>query len=80
MNTTDSDGANHPLADWNDRHKNQDEKSQLKTAKAERASFAIVTDEIDEENAKLSAERRSLVGTGDRSENPNLQLPARPNH
>ena len=36
---------------------------------------------IDEENAKLSAERRSLVGTGDRSEKiRNVQLPARPNH
>ena len=49
---------------------NQDEKSQLKN-KEEAMSVLrsrLLQQKIDEENAKLTAERRSLVGTGDRSE------------
>ena len=49
---------------------NQDEKSQIKNK--EKALGVLRTRllqmKIDEENAKLTAERRSLVGTGDRSE------------
>ena len=49
---------------------NQDEKSQIKN-RGEAMSVLrsrLLQMKIDEENAKLSAERRSLVGTGDRSE------------
>ena len=49
---------------------NQDEKSQIKNK--EKAMNVLrsrlLQMKIDEENAKLTAERRSLVGTGDRSE------------
>lgn len=49
---------------------NQDEKSQLKN-KAKALSVLrsrLLQIKIDEENAKLSAERRGLIGSGDRSE------------
>lgn len=49
---------------------NQDEKSQLKN-KAKAMSVLrsrLLQIKIDEENAKLSAERRGLIGSGDRSE------------
>lgn len=49
---------------------NQDEKSQLKN-KAKAMSVLrsrLLQQRIDEENAKLTAERRSLIGSGDRSE------------
>ena len=49
---------------------NQDEKSQIKNREKARSVLRsrLLQMKIDEENAKLSAERRSLVGTGDRSE------------
>lgn len=49
---------------------NQDEKSQIKNKeKAMKVLRSrLLQIKIDEENAKLTAERRSLVGTGDRSE------------
>jgi len=49
---------------------NQDEKSQIKN-KAKAMSVLrsrLLQIKIDEENAKLSAERRGLIGSGDRSE------------
>lgn len=49
---------------------NQDEKSQIKN-KAKAMSVLrsrLLQLKIDEENAKLSAQRRSLIGSGDRSE------------
>lgn len=49
---------------------NQDEKSQLKN-KAKAMSVLrsrLLQIKIDEENAKLTAERRNLIGSGDRSE------------
>lgn len=49
---------------------NQDEKSQLKNKLKAMSVLRsrLLQMKVDEENAKLSAERRSLVGTGDRSE------------
>ena len=49
---------------------NQDEKSQIKHREKAMSVLRsrLLQMKIDEENAKLSAERRSLVGTGDRSE------------
>ena len=49
---------------------NQDEKSQIKNREKAMSVLRsrLLQIKIDEENAKLSAERRSLVGTGDRSE------------
>jgi len=49
---------------------NQDEKSQLKNKEKAMSVLRsrLLQQKIDEENAKLTAERRSLVGTGDRSE------------
>ena len=49
---------------------NQDEKSQIKNREKAMSVLRsrLLQMKIDEENAKLSAERRSLVGTGDRSE------------
>ena len=49
---------------------NQDEKSQIKNSEKAMSVLRsrLLQMKIDEENAKLSAERRSLVGTGDRSE------------
>ena len=49
---------------------NQDEKSQLKNKEKAMSVLRsrLLQQKIDEENAKLIAERRSLVGTGDRSE------------
>ena len=49
---------------------NQDEKSQIKNREKAMSVLRsrLLQVKIDEENAKLSAERRSLVGTGDRSE------------
>ena len=49
---------------------NQDEKSQIKNRDKAMSVLRsrLLQMKIDEENAKLSAERRSLVGTGDRSE------------
>ena len=49
---------------------NQDEKSQIKN-KAKALSILrsrLLQIKIDEENAKLSAQRKSLIGSGDRSE------------
>jgi peptide chain release factor 1 len=49
---------------------NQDEKSQIKN-KAKAMSILrsrLLQMKIDEENAKLSAQRKSLIGSGDRSE------------
>jgi peptide chain release factor 1 len=49
---------------------NQDEKSQIKN-KAKAMSILrsrLLQMKIDEENAKLSAQRRNLIGSGDRSE------------
>ena len=49
---------------------NQDEKSQIKNKEKAMSVLRsrLLQQKIDEENAKLTAERRSLVGTGDRSE------------
>ena len=49
---------------------NQDEKSQLKNKDKAMSVLRsrLLQIKIDEENAKLSAERRSLIGSGDRSE------------
>ena len=49
---------------------NQDEKSQIKNREKAMSVLRsrLLQQKIDEEQAKLSAERRSLVGTGDRSE------------
>lgn len=49
---------------------NQDEKSQIKNREKAMSVLRsrLLQMKIDEENAKLSAERRALVGTGDRSE------------
>ena len=49
---------------------NQDEKSQIKNREKAMSVLRsrLLQMKIDEENAKLSAERRSFVGTGDRSE------------
>ena len=49
---------------------NQDEKSQIKNREKAMSVLRsrLLQMKIDVENAKLSAERRSLVGTGDRSE------------
>ena len=46
---------------------NQDEKSQIKNREKAMSVLRsrLLQMKIDEENAKLSAERRSLVGTGD---------------
>ena len=50
--------------------RSQDEKSQIKNREKAMSVLRsrLLQMKIDEENAKLSAERRSLVGTGDRSE------------
>jgi peptide chain release factor 1 len=49
---------------------NQDEKSQIKNKEKAMSVLRsrLLQAKIDEENAKITAERRSLVGTGDRSE------------
>lgn len=49
---------------------NQDEKSQLKNKEKAMSVLRsrLLQIKIDEENAKLTAERRSLIGSGDRSE------------
>ena len=49
---------------------NQDEKSQIKNREKAMSvlRYRLLQMKIDEENAKLTAERRALVGTGDRSE------------
>lgn len=49
---------------------NQDEKSQIKNREKAMSILRsrLLQIKIDEENAKLTAERRALVGTGDRSE------------
>lgn len=49
---------------------NQDEKSQLKNKEKAMSVLRsrLLQQKIDEENAKLAAERRSLIGSGDRSE------------
>lgn len=49
---------------------NQDEKSQIKNREKAMSVLRsrLLQQKIDEENAKTTAERRSLVGTGDRSE------------
>lgn len=49
---------------------NQDEKSQIKNREKAMSVLRsrLLQIKIDEENAKLTAERRALVGTGDRSE------------
>ena len=49
---------------------NQDEKSQLKNKEKAMSVLRsrLLQQKIDEENAKLTAERRGLIGSGDRSE------------
>jgi peptide chain release factor 1 len=49
---------------------NQDEKSQLKNKMKAMGVLRsrLLQQKIDEENAKLTAERRNLIGSGDRSE------------
>tara|TARA_B100001245_G_scaffold180433_1_gene138579 strand:+ start:1386 stop:2450 length:1065 start_codon:yes stop_codon:yes gene_type:complete len=49
---------------------NQDEKSQIKNKDKAMSVLRsrLLQQKIDEENAKLDAERRGLIGTGDRSE------------
>lgn len=49
---------------------NQDEKSQLKNKEKAMSVLRsrLLQAKIDEENAKITAERRSLIGSGDRSE------------
>lgn len=49
---------------------NQDEKSQIKNKEKAMSVLRsrLLQQKIDEENAKLDAERRGLIGTGDRSE------------
>ena len=49
---------------------NQDEKSQIKNKEKALGILRarLLQQKIDEENAKLSAERRNLIGSGDRSE------------
>lgn len=49
---------------------NQDEKSQLKNKEKAMSVLRsrLLQQKIDEENSKLAAERRSLIGSGDRSE------------
>ncbi len=49
---------------------NQDEKSQIKNKEKALSVLRsrLLQAQIDEENAKLTAERRGLIGTGDRSE------------
>lgn len=49
---------------------NQDEKSQIKNKEKAMSVLRsrLLQAKIDEENARVTAERRSLVGTGDRSE------------
>lgn len=49
---------------------NQDEKSQIKNKEKAMSVLRsrLLQQKIDEENAKVTAERRSLIGTGDRSE------------
>jgi len=49
---------------------NQDEKSQLKNKEKAMSVLRsrLLQQKIDEENAKLTAERRALIGSGDRSE------------
>ena len=49
---------------------NQDEKSQLKNKEKAMSVLRsrLLQQKIDEENAKLATERRSLIGSGDRSE------------
>ncbi len=49
---------------------NQDEKSQLKNKEKAMGVLRsrLLQQKIDEENAKLASERRSLIGSGDRSE------------
>lgn len=49
---------------------NQDEKSQIKNKEKAMSVLRsrLLQQKIDEENARVTAERRSLVGTGDRSE------------
>lgn len=49
---------------------NQDEKSQLKNKEKAMSVLRsrLLQQKVDEENAKLTAERRGLIGSGDRSE------------
>jgi peptide chain release factor 1 len=49
---------------------NQDEKSQIKNKEKAMSVLRsrLLQAKVDEENAKLTAERRSLIGSGDRSE------------